>query len=144
MEITQDQLDKLDIDELKELVALAQRVKREKSTSPIRLRGYVSSVGKHVRSILEAVKKLTEAHGDEEELGKMWMVVENELRRIQLESFRNEAVAITVRERVYKGGRPPGKANVGGVEVTSEDASPEVQAELEEIATVRATGRRGK
>ncbi len=86
------------------LIKKAREVRARKATPSIKINGYVTSVGKHVNSALEAVKKLMASDGVPE---RKWEEVENQLRRLQLDVYREEASKVKL---TLRGARTAAKA----------------------------------
>jgi hypothetical protein len=95
------ELDKMSATELAVLIKKAREVRARKATPSVKINGYVASVGKHVNSALEAVKKLMASDGVPE---RKWEDVENQLRRLQLDVYREEASKVKLTARGSRAG----------------------------------------
>ncbi|MEI6913845.1 MAG: hypothetical protein WCL39_01810 [Armatimonadota bacterium] len=95
-------LEGMSADELAVLIQKARELKAKKSTPSIKISGYVASVGKHVNATLEAVKKLSLSDGIPP---RKWEELENQLKRLQLDCYRQEAEKVKITPRAARGGR---------------------------------------
>lgn len=101
MALDLNELDKMTATDLAALIKKAREVRARKATPSVKINGYVASVGKHVNGALEAIKKLMASDGVSE---KKWQEVENHLRRVQLDAFRDEASKVKLTVRAGRGG----------------------------------------
>lgn len=95
-------LDNLTVDDLSALIKRARELKSKKSTPSIKINAYVTSVGKHVEGALQAIKKLADSQGVPE---RKWEDIEAHLRRLQLDTFREEAQKVKITPRAPRGTR---------------------------------------
>lgn len=99
MSIESINLNELTVEQLNDVIKKARELKSKKATPSIKVNAYVSSVSKHVDAALQAIKKLSDAQGVPQ---KKWDEVENQLRRLQIDAYRESATKVKVSER---GGR---------------------------------------
>lgn len=93
MPINSDELQRLSVNELSDLIRIAREIKSRKATPTIKINGYVASIGKHVEAALQAVKKLNASEGVSE---AKWQDVEKQLSRLSLDNYRAEAEKVTL------------------------------------------------
>lgn len=82
--------------ELDNFIQKAKEVRKTKATPAIKTNMYITSISKHVLSILEAYKKLKACEGVSDE---KWNTAREQLKRISLDTIDKESDAVTPRPR---------------------------------------------
>jgi hypothetical protein len=107
-------LQRLTPSELDTAIAAVKAGKVGKVSQSITVRGNVASVTKNVTAVLTAIHKMLDA--GEVIHFETWEQIEEDLRKLSLESYKKNALNTEYVPRSSKGGRPKGS---GKVEVTS-------------------------